>query len=64
MGRIKTQLIKGVAEELVEMYRERLTSSYIDNKEFLKTRISGDSKKLKNSIIGYVSRLVKNRKEE
>ncbi|MBI4438953.1 30S ribosomal protein S17e [Candidatus Woesearchaeota archaeon] len=62
MGRIKTQLIKRVARDLVKLYGEILTKDFNENDKLLAPHIEVYSKKLRNSLIGCVTRLVKTRK--
>ncbi len=64
MGRIKTQLIKKAAENLVKTYGSKLTANFDENKAFLKPNIVISSKKLKNAIIGYATRLIRMNKLE
>ena len=64
MGRIKTQLIKKSAILLVKTHGDKLTNNYIDNKAAIGHQVQSSSKKLKNAIIGYATRLVKMKKIE
>lgn len=64
MGRIKTQLIKKVAFSVVQLYGDKLTKNYDENKAFIYPKLTGSSKKLKNAISGYATRLVKLKKIE
>ncbi len=57
MGNIRTTFIKNMSQELVEKYPKELTNNFQKNKEFLKKVI--DSKKLRNNIAGYISKLKK-----
>ena len=59
MGRIKTQLIKKSAEDIVGIYRADLTKDFTENKAFMATNLKVSSKKLRNAIIGYATRLVR-----
>ncbi|PLW79841.1 30S ribosomal protein S17e [Candidatus Woesearchaeota archaeon] len=63
MGRIKTALIKRVTNELVEKHKDSFTKDYEENKAIVENFADIPSKKLKNIIAGYVTRLVKNTKE-
>ena len=63
MGRIKTALIKRVTNELVDKHKDSFTKSYEENKLIVGNYADIPSKKLKNIIAGYVTRLVKNTKE-
>jgi len=62
MGRIKTQLTKRVTHELLESHKGKFTGDFNENKAILKNIIYTPSKKLRNTIAGYISRLVKKEK--
>ncbi len=64
MGRIKTQLIKRAATNIVKTFGPSLNSNFDENKAFITPYLKVGSKKLKNSIIGYATRLVKLHKVE
>ena len=57
MGRIKTKLIKSLTLALMGRHADQFTTDYGKNKELLKVKIDTDSKKLRNIIAGYVTRL-------
>jgi small subunit ribosomal protein S17e len=59
MGRIKTQLIKRISNELVKTHREELKDSFDDNKAVVSKLTDVKSTKLRNSIAGYITRLLK-----
>jgi len=63
MGRIKTLQIKRVTHELMNLHGDKFTDTYEKNKEIVNKLISTPSKKLRNAIAGYVTRLVKQSKE-
>lgn len=63
MGRIKTILIKRVGHRLMELHGREFTDNFEKNKELVNRLVSAPSKKLKNIIAGYVTRLVKKEKE-
>jgi len=62
MGRIKTMLIKRTTEELMEKHSDEFTTSFDDNKRILGTKAKISSKKMRNIIAGYATRLKKNNK--
>ncbi|MBI2574533.1 30S ribosomal protein S17e [Candidatus Woesearchaeota archaeon] len=64
MGRIKTQLIKSTAVKIVEMHGSSFTKDFKENKALISKYAIVNSKKLKNSIAGYVTRLVRLKKIE
>lgn len=63
MGRIKTKLIKRVTLALVRDHRKEFQTSFDKNKEIVNKFVDIPSKKLRNTIAGYVTRLM-NKKEE
>lgn len=63
MGRIKTTLIKRTANALFKEYKEEFSTDFKKNKDKVGEFTDLVSKKLKNSIAGYLVRLVKKDKE-
>ena len=61
MGRIKTMAVKRVSEDLVNDYFDEFSENFEDNKEVVERHADIKSKKLRNIITGYVTRLVKSR---
>jgi small subunit ribosomal protein S17e len=59
MGRIKTKQIKRLSNLFVKMHGPELTDNYDKNKEVVAKYASIKSKKLKNAIVGYATRLKK-----
>lgn len=59
MGRIKTLLIKRLTTTIFAKFRDKITGDYSKNKEFLNTTIDIKSKKIRNIIAGYLTRLAK-----
>jgi|TARA_B100001971_G_C17885247_1_gene380175 small subunit ribosomal protein S17e len=59
MGRIKTQLVKRVALKLMRMDSDRFKKDFSENKKILTEVAEINSKKLRNIIAGYLTRLVK-----
>lgn len=57
MGRIKTKLIKRITHKLIDKYPEKFTASFDENKKILANLIIGESKKIRNAIAGYITRL-------
>lgn len=64
MGRVKTQLTKRLARELVEMYPEKFSDKFNDNKKLLDETIKVKSKKIRNTITGYLVRLIRQKQQE
>jgi len=59
MGRIKTSLIKRVTMNLVKEHKDDLTDDFEKNKELIAGYVDLPSKKIRNVIAGYVTRLIK-----
>jgi small subunit ribosomal protein S17e len=59
MGRIKTKLTKRLAFELMDRYKDRLSTDFNANKKAIMPLMDASSKKLRNIIAGYVTRLKK-----
>ncbi len=59
MGRIKTQLIKRTTEDIVNKDSEAFTTDFNENKRVLDSKLNISSKKMRNVIAGYVTRLKK-----
>lgn len=64
MGRIKTTPIKRAAKKLVRDHRQKFKPDFAKNKKIVSELLETPSKKLRNVITGYVTRLVKNKEGE
>jgi len=64
MGRIKTVLVKRVTKKLFEDHEEEFTEDFSKNKEVIDKYTKTQSPKLRNVIAGYVTRIVKQSKQE
>ncbi len=63
MGRIKTKLVKGVTNKLVEKHRHEFKEDFNENKKLVSKFASIQSRKIRNIIAGYVTRLMKTKKD-
>ena len=61
MGRIKTKPIKRITEELIDTHFDEFTENFNDNKAIIDKHTVLQSKKLRNTITGYVTRIVRSR---
>jgi len=59
MGRIKTQLIKRVSNKLMKEHRDEFKRDFDENKKIVEELVDIPSKKLRNGIAGYCTRLAK-----
>ena len=63
MGRIKTKLIKGVTNKLVDRHRQDFKQNFEENKKLVSKFADISSTKIRNVIAGYVTRLMKTKKD-
>lgn len=59
MGRIKTAKIKSSSEEIYNKYNSKFKLDFEENKQVLKKITEIPSKKTRNVIAGYITKLVK-----
>ena len=59
MGRIKTQLVKRISLDLVKNHGEKFKTDFEENKKIVSELTDVESKKIRNVIAGYVTRLIK-----
>ncbi|MFP4111676.1 MAG: 30S ribosomal protein S17e [Candidatus Woesearchaeota archaeon] len=59
MGRIKTKLIKRLTKDIFKEHEDELTENFSENKEKIEKYAEFPSKKLRNVVSGYATRMVK-----
>lgn len=59
MGKVRTEIVKRISLELVDRYERSFATEFEQNKQFLNEIGLDVSKKLRNRIAGYVTRLMK-----
>jgi len=59
MGRIKTKLQKRISYEMYEKYADKFNKDFENNKKVIDQFADFPSKKLRNTIAGYITRIVK-----
>jgi len=59
MGRVKTIMVKNIGEKLYKEHKEEFTTDFEKNKEIVKKYVDIPSKKLRNIVAGYITRLKK-----
>ena len=64
MGRIKTQLIKRITVQLLRAHNEEFTGNFEENKKIIPKYVQLPSKKLRNPIAGYLTRIKRHGYEE
>jgi len=63
MGRIKTKRIKGITNKLVVLHRQDFKQDFNENKKIVSNFADISSPKIRNVIAGYVTRLMKTKKD-
>ena len=58
MGRIKTTLIKRSGKKLLAIHNDAFNTDFVKNKKSVSERADITSKKLRNGIAGYITRMV------
>ena len=59
MGKVRPITIKRAARELVELYEERLSIDFEENKKVVDDVMLTGSKRIRNRTAGYVTRLMR-----
>jgi small subunit ribosomal protein S17e len=59
MGRVKTKLIKRTVINIIKKNPNKFSSNFDDNKKIIGEAADIPSKKLRNVIVGYITRLTK-----
>jgi len=54
---VRTELVKRIAEELVERYPDKFNADFENNKKLVQSFTTVSSAKLRNRIAGYVTSL-------
>ncbi len=64
MGRIKSKFIKKAGKKIFDKGLEDFATEFKENKEVIKQYAKFNSKKLRNVVVGYITRLKKNSEEK
>ena len=59
MGKVRIGLVKRTARRLLNMYPDLFTEDFEHNKQVVARLVDAGSKKLRNQIAGYVTRLIR-----
>jgi len=62
MGRVRTREIKNLALKILEENKDKFTDKFEENKKILNQLYSFYSKKLRNRICGYITKLIRKTK--
>jgi len=63
MGRIKLQLIKRTTRKLMAEYKNEFKQSFDENKAVVEKYTTVSNKKLRNTIAGHITKLMKVKEE-
>jgi small subunit ribosomal protein S17e len=58
VGKVRTEMVKRVAIELIDKYPKSFTTDFEHNNKFLAEIGLDTSKKMRNKIAGYVTRMI------
>ncbi len=64
MGKVRTVLVKRLSRELVERYSDSFSTDFDQNKEVVDELLTNTTKRLRNRIAGYITRLMILRQDE
>lgn len=64
MGRIKSRFVKASGDKIYKLGKEEFSEDFNKNKEVIGKYAEIPSKKLRNTILGHIGRLVKKSKVE
>jgi small subunit ribosomal protein S17e len=59
MGKVRTEMVKRMAIELIGKYSRSFNTDFDHNKKFMSELNIGVSKKMRNKVAGYATRVVK-----
>jgi small subunit ribosomal protein S17e len=58
LGSVRTEAIKKLARELLEIHHEKFSADYEANKKSVDELVDSKSKRVRNQVAGYVTRLL------
>jgi len=58
LGKVRPERVKKIAKEMVKRYPDRFTTDFEGNKKLLESITKIPSIKLRNQIVGYITRLM------
>jgi len=57
LGRVRTEMVKKIARELLQADSQRFSTDYEDNKKAVGELVDAGTKRVRNRIAGYITRL-------
>lgn len=64
MGRIKLQLIKRTTRKLMEEHKRDFKGDFEENKKVMGRYANISNKKIRNAVVGHITKLIKRKEEE
>ncbi len=64
MGRIKSRFVKASGQKIYDKVKDEITEDFQKNKDIVAKYAQIPSKRLRNSVVGYVTRLNKQEQKE
>jgi len=58
LGNVRSEKVKRAARELLRRYPDKFTTDFEENKKMIASLAKIPSTKLKNNVVGYITRLV------
>jgi small subunit ribosomal protein S17e len=58
LGKVRPEMVKKAAREIVERYPDKFTTDFEENKRLLNSLLDISSIRLRNRIAGYITRLL------
>lgn len=58
MGKVRTELVKRIARDLLDRYPDKFTTDFENNKKLVKSLTDISSTRLRNRVAGYATRLL------
>ena len=58
LGNVRSEKVKRAARELLRRYPDKFTTDFEENKKVIASLAKIPSKKLRNNVVGYITRLV------
>lgn len=59
MGKVRTELVKRTARDLLDRYPDKFTTDFENNKLLVKSLTNISSTRLRNRVAGYATRLLR-----
>jgi len=63
-GKVRTELVKRIARELVERFPDKFTTDFETNKKLVESLTNISSTKLRNRVAGYITHLQNQKKQK